>query len=66
MTRAHPHIDDVAVARRMQGDKTVHLTKEERFELVRRWQATGRPLNEMERITGVNKGRYRTCAQEAS
>lgn len=55
-------IDEQAIWRRMHGDKTVRLTKAERIELVRRWQATGRPLNEMERITGVNNGRYRQDA----
>lgn len=66
MTRPQPHIDDVAITRRMHGEKSVWLTKEEKAELVRRWQKTGRSLNEMERVTGVNKGRYRNHLEEAS
>ena len=30
-------LDDVAIERRLNGDKTVHLTKNERIEALRRW-----------------------------
>jgi hypothetical protein len=59
-------VDEVAIARRMHGDKTVRITPAERLELVRRWVATGRALNEMERITGVHSTRYRNQLEEAS
>ena len=53
-----PTVDEAAIYRRMHGDKSVRLTKAEKAELVRRWVASGRPLNEMERVTGVNTHRY--------
>jgi hypothetical protein len=56
-------VDDVAIDRVIAGDRSVRLTKPERVELVRRWTASGRSLNEMERITGINSHRYQ---QEAS
>lgn len=60
-------LDDVAITRRMDGDRTVRLTKAEKAELRRRWVATGRPLNEMQRVTGVNSHRdYSTDLEEAS
>lgn len=59
-------LDEQAIWRRMQGDKTVRLTKTEKAELARRWVATGRALNEMERITGVHSTRYRNQLEEAS
>lgn len=70
-------VDDVAIDRRMAGDKSIALTVPESIELVRRWKATGRSLNECERVTGLNPGRYPTdvevhtapsthAAQEAS
>ncbi len=52
-------LDVVAIERRMAGDRSVQLTKAERVELARRWEVSGRPLNEMQRITGVHTHRYR-------
>lgn len=46
-------VDEMAVERAMSGD-TVTLTRAERLEVVRRWQASGRPLNECQRVTGIN------------
>lgn len=60
------HIDDVAISRGMAGDRTIRLTKHEKYELTARWQNTGRPLNELERVTGLNARRYITRTQEAS
>jgi len=51
-------IDEVAVQRVIDGDRTVALTKPERHEVARRWVASGRSLAEMERVTGLNTGRY--------
>lgn len=51
-------IDEVAIERRMQGDKAVPLTRTERVELVRRWVAAGRSRSDCARVTGVNAGRY--------
>lgn len=51
-------VDEVAVRRRMNGDKSVRLNVAEKAHLVRAWQAAGRPLNECERVTGLNPHRY--------
>ena len=51
-------VDEVAVQRAVDGDRTVNLTKADRHEVARRWQATGRSLAEMERVTGINAHRY--------
>lgn len=48
-------VDEAAVLRRMQGDRTVRLSHAERCELVRQWRRSGRTLKEMSRITGINK-----------
>lgn len=61
-----PDLDEQAIYRRMHGDKAVRLTKAEKAELRRRWVASGRPLNEMERVTGLNSGRHRDDLEEAS
>jgi hypothetical protein len=55
-------IDEVAIERRMGGDKTVQLSSAERVELVHRWTASGRPLSEMQRITGINTHRHQKRA----
>lgn len=47
-------VDQVAVARRMGGDKTIRLNKAEKVELRQRWIASGRPVAEMERVTGIS------------
>lgn len=49
-------LDDVAIDRRIAGDR-VPLTTTEKAEARRRWVATGRPLNELERVTGINSHR---------
>lgn len=51
-------LDEAAIYRRMHGDRKVRLTKAEGAELVRRWEASGRPLAECERVTGLNPHRY--------
>jgi transcriptional regulator with XRE-family HTH domain len=61
-----PYLDEAAILRRLDGDKTVRLTPAEAAELVRRWQASGRPLNECERHTGINPHRHVRPAREAS
>jgi len=57
-------LDEVAIERRMAGDKSVALTKPEKHELARRWRNSGRPLNELERVTGLHSQRYRKTEQE--
>ena len=52
------HVDDIAIERRMAGDKSIRLNKDETVELARRWRSSGRPLNEMQRVTGINAHRY--------
>lgn len=59
-------IDDVAIQRRMAGDRSVRLNKIEATELVRRWKASGQPLNECTRITGLKPERYYLDTQEAT
>lgn len=56
-------VDEVAIQRRMGGDRRVALSQVERIELVRRWIDSGRPMAELERVTGINSHRY---AKEAS
>lgn len=51
-------LDDVAIERRLSGDRTVRLTKSETVEAVRRWVKTGRSQAELERFTGINAHRY--------
>lgn len=50
-------LDDVAIDRRLAGDKAIPLTVAEKAEARRRWTAAGRPLNELERVTGINSHR---------
>ena len=59
-------VDDVAIARRMAGEKAVHLNTQEKALLVERWKASGRGMNELVRITGINPYRYCTEEEEAS
>ncbi|HEY9408878.1 MAG TPA: hypothetical protein VIP77_04795 [Jiangellaceae bacterium] len=51
-------IDDVAIERRMSGDKSVRLNDAEREELVQRWVASGQTLAACERRTGINPHRH--------
>jgi transcriptional regulator with XRE-family HTH domain len=55
-------IDEVAIARRMAGEKTVPLNQAERALLVEQWIAGGRGPSELERVTGINPYRYQTEA----
>lgn len=60
-------LDEVAIGRRLAGDRDVRLTRAEAAEAVRRWMATGRSLGECQRETGINPYRhYRPQRQEAS
>lgn len=60
------YLDEVAIAKRMAGDKSVDLTADERFELARRWARTGRSRSDLERVTGLNPHRYLPKLPEAS
>lgn len=52
-------LDEAAIyRRRMHGDRSVRLSKADAAELVRRWAASGRPLAECERITGIKTDRF--------
>lgn len=51
-------LDDIAIDRRMAGDKSVSLTRAERVELLRRWAASDLPRAECDRRTGINFFRY--------
>jgi hypothetical protein len=51
-------LDEQAIWRRMQGDKTVPLTADEATELAKRWVAAGGTRAEMQRHTGVHSHRY--------
>lgn len=50
--------DEVAIERRLAGDKSARLTKPEAAEAVARWRATGRSLAECERVTGIKPNRF--------
>lgn len=63
---ATAHVDDVAVERRIAGDKTVALNEAEQQLALDRWTTTGRTLAEFERVTGINPHRTKTHIQEAS
>lgn len=51
-------VDEVAVQRVMDGDFTVNLNQAEKRLVVARWLAAGRPMAELERLTGINPHRY--------
>lgn len=53
-----PDVDEQAIWRRLHGDKTVRLSKVEKIEAVRQWQASGQTLNELVRMTGWEVWRY--------
>lgn len=55
---AEDDVDEVAIARRMAGEKSVPLNQAEKALLVERWKAAGRGNNELERVTGINPYRY--------
>lgn len=59
-------LDEAAIERRIAGDRAVPLTKVEAAELVRRWQASGRPLAECDRLTGINSHRFLRHEEQAS
>jgi hypothetical protein len=61
-----PDVDEVAIQRRMGGDRSVRLSKAESVELVTRWRASGRPLAECERMTGLKPERYYAERQEVA
>lgn len=52
-------IDEVAIQRFLSGDKSVTLTRTERYAVFNAWRAEGRPLSELERRTGWNTNRMR-------
>lgn len=52
------YLDEPAIERRMAGDRSIRLTKAEAADLVRRWHAAGRSLNDCERVTGINPWRH--------
>lgn len=51
-------LDDVAIERRLAGDRTVRLTTRERHELVLRAIARGWSRNQIDRIAGIHAERY--------
>lgn len=59
-------VDEVAIARRMDGDRSVRLNPTERAELFSIWTAAGRSLAECERVTGINVHRYKSNGQGAA
>ena len=58
-------IDEVAIQRRMGGDKSVWLSNVEKRELRRRWYAAGRTGADLERICGMASARERNHAMKA-
>lgn len=61
-----PDVDDVAIERRMAGDKSVWLSNTEKRELRRRWYAAGRSGADLERICGVAPTTRTATEREAS
>lgn len=55
-------VDAVAVQRILAGDWRGSANKAERVEVVRRWRAAGKPVNELARLTGWKVERYYTPA----
>lgn len=53
-----PDLDEAAILRRLDGDRSVRLTKDEAAEVVRRWLASGRSGSDCERTTGLKVDRY--------
>lgn len=58
-------IDDVAVERRMAGDRSVKLTKAERAALIDQWFAAGRPYNQLTGL-GFNTDEIRAGRKRAT
>jgi hypothetical protein len=56
-----PDIDWVVVMRALNGEK-VHANQAEKLDIIRRWQAAGRPLGELARIQGWRI--WRRCTQQ--
>lgn len=59
------HIDEVVVRRILDG-QPVDSTRAEREEVIRRWLADGRTINELDRLTGWNVRRDRRIIQNRS
>jgi hypothetical protein len=59
-------IDEVKVQRILAGDNSVHATKAERVEVVAAWRAAGRPLRQLEILTGWKTERYYDPTQEVA
>jgi len=57
-------IDDVAVNRILSGDWRYPANEAERREVCRMWRDSGRPLAELERLTGWNVHRYIDAEKE--
>lgn len=51
-------VDEVAVQRILDGDTSVPANRAERVEVVARWRAAGRPLRQLELLTGWKTERY--------
>lgn len=51
-------LDEVAIERRLAGDKSVRLRKAEAAEAVARWRETGRTWADLARIAGINADRH--------
>lgn len=58
-------VDEVVVLRALDGDRAIHLTRAERFELVARARARGWTLRDIEQRTSITKPeRYLTAGRE--
>jgi hypothetical protein len=59
--------DEIAVVRRLNGDRDTPITKGDRIEIVGRGRELGWSLRDIERVTGVNKPeRYLLPAEESA
>lgn len=64
--RRETQIDDVAIDRRLAGDKTVRLSPVEQVEALARWDAAGRARKEFARVTGYQPWRLSRRTKAAS
>lgn len=66
-TRAeYQDIDPVVVDRVLAGQRIDTVTRAERTEIVRRWRLSGRPLVELQQLTGWKPERYYTPGSDPS
>lgn len=59
-------LDEIAIWRRLNGDKTVKLSRPEQDEAWRQWEASGKGYDSFEKRTGISANRARKRIQGAA